>query len=452
MYKIITSPFETVTSDLLNGWINEYLTCVLPEIEKVGHYYQGKNEIIKMGCPLNRPNYNINVNIAKYISDVATSYFIGNAVTYSATTPKGQDIIDKIKPILKLNNEEETNFSVASDMSSHKIGYELMYFADGKTLDNRIKFKNIAPTSAFIVYDDTIESKPVAGVYFRAYKIKNTLYRQIYVYTRDFNYEFDGKSGQPQLINQEDNLFKDICLRACKNNSYTIGDYEPVTDLLDALSLVISNTTDDLQSIANAILAVYGARFENQEDIDAVNKNKLANLPSGSKMEWVIKNINTDVIKTQADYLTSFIFQICQVPDLTDDAFAGNLSGVALQYKLWGLEQLRASKEMQFKKFLKRRIQLIINALNLTSEDDLMLINDIEIQFHKNLPENMNAEYEMVKNLRGLISDETLLEKLSIIKDVQEEIKRMDEQREKEANEYGFGNGEINAEVETEQE
>ena len=53
------------------------------------------------------------------------------------------------------------------------------------------------------------------------------------------------------------------------------------------------------------------------------------------------------------------------VPHLCDESFGGNLSGVAIAYKLWGLEQLCAMKERKFKKGLQRRIELITNILNI---------------------------------------------------------------------------------------
>ena len=105
------------------------------------------------------------------------------------------------------------------------------------------------------------------------------------------------------------------------NNDDAYGDFESVLDLLDSLSLMVSNNTDDLQSISNAILSVSGAKLD-EEEINQINKFKVANLPDGASMQWVVKNSDINAVLGQIKYLLDFIFQISMVPDLTDDAFA----------------------------------------------------------------------------------------------------------------------------------
>ena len=87
------------------------------------------------------------------------------------------------------------------------------------------------------------------------------------------------------------------------------SDIQCVTDLLDSLSLAVSNNTDNLQSIANAILAISGGTL-NEEQIDQINEFKVANLPVGAVMQWVIKNVDPTAEQQQVDNLLNFIFQI----------------------------------------------------------------------------------------------------------------------------------------------
>ena len=44
------------------------------------------------------------------------------------------------------------------------------------------------------------------------------------------------------------------------------------------------------------------------------------------------------------------IHKFSSTPDLSDDFFSGNASGVAIKYKLYGTETLTAVKERYFKK------------------------------------------------------------------------------------------------------
>lgn len=58
----------------------------------------------------------------------------------------------------------------------------------------------------------------------------------------------------------------------------------------------------------------------------------------------MVKNLNHEALGQLESNLRRSILQLSMTPDLGDEHFAGNTSGVALQYKLWGIEQVRASK------------------------------------------------------------------------------------------------------------
>ncbi len=53
------------------------------------------------------------------------------------------------------------------------------------------------------------------------------------------------------------------------------------------------------------------------------------------------------------------------IPDLSDQTFGTNLSGVAIKYKLMGFEQHVRNKERYFTKALKQRFELYVNFLSL---------------------------------------------------------------------------------------
>ena len=64
---------------------------------------------------------------------------------------------------------------------------------------------------------------------------------------------------------------------------------------------------------------------------------------------------------------------------MTDVNFASNASGVAIKYKLIGLEQIRSRKERFFKKAIQRRIELIFGVLSMLDND--FDFRDIELNF-----------------------------------------------------------------------
>jgi SPP1 family phage portal protein len=128
------------------------------------------------------------------------------------------------------------------------------------------------------------------------------------------------------------------------------------------------------------------------------------------------------------------------VPDLTDEAFGGNQSGVAMQYKLWGMNQLWISKTTKYEKALYYRLKIILHLLQYQFESNVDLLDNIIITFSKNLPDDNSTLIDSVVKLKGIISDKTLLKQLPFIEDVDAEIKELDDQAAKNADIYGFNN------------
>ena len=69
-------------------------------------------------------------------------------------------------------------------------------------------------------------------------------------------------------------------------------------------------------------------------------------------------------IKVLRDDLKQDIHKFSMVPDLSDESFGGNLSGVAIKYKLLGFEQHIKNKERYFTRSLRERFRLYNNFLN----------------------------------------------------------------------------------------
>ena len=123
---------------------------------------------------------------------------------------------------------------------------------------------------------------------------------------------------------------------------------------------------------------------------------------------------------------------------MSDESFTGNTSGVAIKYKLIGLEQIRSRKEREFKKGLQRRIELISNIRQLKSQTPIDF-RDIEITFTANIPANTQEQAQIVKLLDGLVSQKRLLSLLPFVTDPAEEMEELQKENadEKQSEEYG---------------
>lgn len=441
MTKIVTD-YTDITEKNISDWISNFLSNHRGRLVKLGEYYDGKNAIIKKKVVKNRPNYSINVNLAKYITDVHTGYFAGQAIAYDyADDEKGKKLKDVLEPIFTNNYEDEENFKLASDASCYGAAYEIVMVTDDskKKMSERLKFAKLDSETTFMVVDNTPLQTPVCAIYMyekQVSQLTKTTEWWGYVYSKDEIKQFKWDGSSAKITETVNHLFKDIPVIEFSNGTDQKGDYEPITDLLDAISLATSNNTDDLQSIANAILAMYGASGTDEATINAINQSKVAKLPVGSKMEYVIKNLNVDGIKYHIDTILKLIYQISQTPDLSSDDFGGNQSGVAMEFKLWGLEQARVQKVRNFQKALIKRINLILGMMNLSNGTDYDLMQAINIVFYKNLPKSENDLYDMVSKLSGIVSDKTLLSQLPFIKNVDEEMKQKQEEESEKAKQF----------------
>ena len=195
-----------------------------------------------------------------------------------------------------------------------------------------------------------------------------------------------------------------------------------VTGLVDAYNLLLSGAMDDMQSVANAFLALYGMQGTTQGDIDAANRSRILSLTEGGRAEFVVKNLNHEALAQLEVNLRRSILQLSMTPDLSDDSFAGNASGVALQYKLWGIEQVRAAKERSFADSFRCLLGVFSTGLRvLGAPVDLATA---QLTFYKNLPQNQTELAQTLLDLSPILSQRTILEKLPWVSDPEEELRR----------------------------
>lgn len=460
---MIISENTEINAGNVQDWIATFKNAPeqQPRLKKLGQYYDNKNPIIKKGAAKNRPNYSIHIGVASYITDVQTGYFLGRGVEYDwkekidtdGNINEPNEFKDVLTKIFANNYEPEENYAIANDMSCYGIAFEVVMIDDAVTssdITSKLKFTKLDPEETFLVTDNSVLHRPVCVInMYPSSEIRGVIRWRGYVYTPEQIIPFDLNGAAVELKEPIDHQFKDIPVVIFKNNYDEIGDYEPVQDQLDALALTFSNETDDLQSIANAILAIYGAMATDDKQIDLINKNKVAKLPAEGKMEFIVKNVNIDAVKHHIDQNLDLIYQISKTPDLTDDKFSGQQSGVAMQYKLWGIEQCRCTKVCYFRRALYQRIKLLLQIISLAENKSIYDISQkIDFIFYKNLPQNEMDIIDAAVKLQGLVSTRTLLEQISFVNDVDMEMEELAKEKEAEAAAFAAYNEQENDEAE----
>ena len=425
------------TPEILEYCIKQH-QGTLARLNKLSDYYDGKQDISNrtFGNP-NIPNHKIVANHAKYIVDIATGFLVGNPIAYSGS--QVDKILDEYSRMDIISHDTE----LEKDLSVFGIGYELMYLAPVDEGDTEIRIKSIDPRGIFLVTDDTVDKNPLFGVHYQQrFKLDGTLnYYLINVYTEDkiFTYHAKGLSkGQMSLFEESEHYFGAVPVVEYRNNEERQGDFEQQISQFDAYNLLQSDRINESEQRVNSILFIKG--FTLGED-NLTHDSIIETTEKDSDLKWLIKEIKEADNEVLRKSLLDDIHKFSYIPSMTDEHFAGNVSGEAMKYKLFGLLQLLSIKTRYMSKSLRKRLELMRNILNTKGSN--IDISDVKITFKPNLPINTNDLASIINQLKGILPLETLIGWLPDIDDPAEQLQKLEEEQSKsiQNQQQALGNG-----------
>jgi len=402
------------TAQCLEDALGRFLTYELPRRRKLWDYYEGAQGVHKGRVAAGRPNNTLVANWAKYITDVHTGYFMGLPPTFTFT---GKRVQERMVSALGEASFDAMLYAVARDMSVCGQGYALAYLTDGG-----VRLARLDPCETFVLTLG-IEARVTAAV--RVSPGKNGSAKgELYTAGEVARFTYDGRSVQ--LAKARPLAFGGMPISSFRNNLSGLGDFEPVTSLIDAYNLLLSGAMDDMQSVANAFLALYGMQGTTQEDIDRANISRVLSLPEKGNAEFVVKNLSPQAITLLRDTLVADMLMITMTPNLNDEAFGTGSSGVALEYKLWGAEQARAAKEQGLKGGMYHLIGLFFEGMSALGAP---VGGPCTARFYKNLPQDLGRLCQNLAALGDTVSRRTKLELLPFVSDPEAEIERLEREK-----------------------
>lgn len=432
--------------------INNHKGSDAVRIQRNLRYYSGYHDILKRKKESERAaNNRVVCNHAKDISDTATGYFMNQAIKYQTSDENGEAELDRLTDAFDMANVDDTDQDNALDMSRCGVAYEYIYAAEGESV---LHMRNLEPDNTFMVYDDTIEQKELFGVYYYRYKDDATgkeKYHAVvgtenYVYTFDLLNDAKLQLGYSNESERVEHHLGGIPIIEYRNNKDAIGDFEQQISLIDAYNTLTSDRVNDKEQFLDSLLVIYGAMLG--DDDDDVEKAKerikdlgLLEMPNASKAEYIGRTFNETEVETLKKAIKDDIYCFSHVPCLTDENFASNSSGVAMEYKLLGLNMITKTKERYYIKSLKKRIRLFSYFLGLKNIE----VNATAIipKFSRELPKNLTELAQMVTTLKGTVSTETLLGQIPFVEDIQTELMKTQQEKEEaiKAQQEAFSNG-----------
>ena len=431
---------KELTAALLGKMINHFRVSVEPTLQKYKNYYEGAQAILNKSYT--DPSKPCNKTVINYTKNICDSY-AGYLATPGHISYKSDEDIEEIMDILRYNDYQAEDAAFLLDALIYGVAHELMY------IDNagQTRFRLINPLSCFGIYDDTLTGDLTHFV--RMYKASDWDDSDIYnvdVYS-DFtikHYTMVGNNGTPTFVAEEPHYFSQ-----CPANIFTLPGEKSIFDcvlsLQDSVNDILSAEIDDYQAFCDAYLTLEGCDLL-QEDVAAMKENRVLLLPTGATAQWLTKNANDAQVENILKRLHDSIYRISQCVDFSSETFTGGVSsGVAIRFKLSGMETRAGTIEAEMKKALQRRVEIIAGIASLKLGEEVF--RDIEISFKRNIPEDITATVALINSLKGSVSDKTLLGQLSFIPDVNAELEALQEQKAANMELYGF-----NAPVEDEEE
>ena len=406
--------------DTIKYLIDQHKMTELPRLMKLEDYYKGKHAILqRVMTDASKPNNKIVNPYGQYITDMFVGYFLGEPVTYNS---KDDSLADELNLVMTYNDEQDENSELAKDASVYGIAYEMLYF----DRDQAIRFKRVNPKEVILIYDNTVESELLYAIrYFEEADVTGKdVKTRCEVYSKEMITIYEGGQYASSFVqvSEEPHYFGLVPFATYKNNDDMIGDFELTLSLIDAYDKLSSDNLNDFEYFTDSYLGLYGMDAD-VEDIKMMKENRVLIMPEGGKAEWIIKNVNDTQIENLKTRVEQDIHKFSKCPALTDQDFASNASGVAMKYKLMGMENVASVKERKFKKGLQRRIELIANIFSLTST--AFDWRGIDITFKRNIPANASEIADTIGKLRGLVSDETLIAQVPFIENVQKELEKV---------------------------
>lgn len=378
-------------------------------------------------------NNKVIVNHAKYITDTNIGYLLGNPVDYQASA-EYEEIIQPILDAYDRQTINDLDSEIAKDVSIFGRQYEYIYANEAA----EPKSCEIDDRNAIIVYDDTVEHNKLFGIIYRPVKKgrKLTHYEVTVCTDKELRFYKVTSAALTPVAPSQPHKFGKVPLIQYKNNPELMGDFEPVISLIDAYNTLQSDRVNDKEQLVDAILCLYGMDF----DVDQAEKLKegrmIANIPTDGKVEYLIKTLQEADVDVLRKNIEQDIHKISMTPNMSDENFVGNSSGVAIRYKLLAFEQNIKNKERYMEKGLMERFSIYNNYLVAVSKmTKIIPIEDVDAVFKRNLPSNDYEISQMINNLSDFVDSETLISQLSFIKDASEIVelkKKEDEAKEPE--------------------
>ncbi|MDY8166093.1 phage portal protein [Bacillus thuringiensis] len=371
-------------------------------------------------------NNKLNNDFFSEIIDTKIGYMFGFPISYSLDH-EDEEVLKRIQDFLKANHTEDADAETGKFASICGYGARLLYHDK----DGEEKVMNIKPYETIFLTNSSIAEpkyaircypiKVIDGDDFKdGYKVEFYNDTQIIEYTGE---DLD----KLKETNRITNLYKGVPLIGFPNNEELQGDVDKAISLIEGYDRAISDVNSEIEQFRLAYMIFKGVDIDD-DIIEKLKQTGALDVGESGEASFLTKDLNDNILEHHLDRLEKNICRFTKHVNLSDESFGGNLTGVAIRYKLLALETKSGTLEVKFTKSLRQQFKLLFDAWNLRSNKEELDYLCMTFQFTRNIPVNLADEAEVQAKLQGLISEETRLSLFSAIHDPKAELQKMKEE------------------------
>lgn len=425
-------------------------------------YYQGFNtgilDIDNRRADEGKADHRAVHSFGKYIADFQTSFSVGNGITVQHDKDERLDLIEDS------NDFDSVNSELFLDTTRFGRAFEYIYRGEDD-IEHSVVF---SPLETFVIYSLDVDPKPIMAVRYHLIELvdddnKTVSQYRIETWTADQYTLYKPTDIDGVMSIDEQTMIYAFPIIEYKNNQFRIGDFENVVPLIDLYDAAQSDTANYMTDLNDTMLVIKGdidtllqgsnmlngidpnddeaAKKLAQDKLDMVKSMKDANLlllKSGVSMTGQQTTVDANYIHKEYDVtgtekykerLAHDIHKFSHTPDLTDENFAGNASGVAMKYKVLGTIELASTKRKAFEVGLYKRYKTIEQLEKLSSSGMKTDANTLKFTFTDNMPTDDVAVVAQIVSAGAQVPQEYLYQFLPNVQDPSEITEQLSMER-----------------------
>ena len=447
---------QRISVSFLNKLIDTHTRKIAPNYRKWQNLYEGKHKILKKKpADANKPCNRLVNDFFGQTIDNTVGYFLGNPVILNytepvekKTSPEPNDVGVDIEQIEDTAVQDFLDYMVIdNDMADTIIewGKEAMIKGLSHLLvyqneESKTKVMRVSPENMILVYKNSSTKELQYAI--RLYDIdtedtdKTTHYAEVYsVGKMELFKSVDGGTSTKgkgrefasyEFVEETQLIYERIPVVTMYNNEEQMSDLEKIESLVADYDKVLSDVSDEFSAFRNAYLMLKNM-IVGEDGKKQLKDEGIIEVMENGDAKFITKQIQTEALENHLNRLEANIYKFSQVPNLSDESFAGNLSGVAIRFKLFGLETKCIIKERKMEKALRDFVRILSVPIRVETGHEIDIVN-LKVEFTRNVPNNLTEIVDTVTKLDGKVDKETLLSLLPFIDNPEEVLEKLEQE------------------------